>query len=115
MLEQEYAAYAHPRDQWDEDSDVTLAIGTGDFPKTQKVKKSMPEEEQVAVRASNEEVRAQRTARVEEIATKIAKFKRDFIGAPIRQALMQMQGNQKVSSCEIPYRKDEKYWVLGSD
>ena len=25
-----------------------------------------------------------------------------------------MQKNEKVTNCEIPYRKDEKYWILGS-
>jgi len=45
------------------------------------------------------------------VATKIAKFKRDFIGAPIRRALLQIQKGVAVSTCEIPYRKDEKYWI----
>ena len=88
MLEEEYAAYSHPREQWDPEADVTLAISTAEFPKTQKVKKSMTEEEQAAVRASNEEIRAQRSTRVEEIATKVAKFKRDFLGAPVRRAIL---------------------------
>lgn len=74
----------------------------------------MSEEEQAAIRASNEDIRTQRSVRVEEIATHVAKFKRDFIGAPIRRALLQMQKDQKVDNCEIPYRKDEKYWILGS-
>ena len=58
LLEQEYADFSCPRDQWRPDADVTLAISTADFPKTQKIKKSMSEEEQNAIRASNEEVRA---------------------------------------------------------
>ena len=44
MLEEEYAAFTCPRDQLDPDHDVTLCISTADFPKTQKVKKSMTEE-----------------------------------------------------------------------
>ena len=66
------------------------------------------------MRANNETVRAERSTRVDAIATRIAKFKRDFIGAPIRKALLQMQKDQKVDNCEIPYRKDEKYWIMGS-
>ena len=84
MLEDEYANFALPRDQWLPDWDVTLSISTANFPKTAKVKKNMSEEEQEAVRTSNEAIRTQRSAAVDEIATKIAKFKRDFIGAPIR-------------------------------
>jgi len=45
LLEEEYAAFSHPRSEWDPDYDVTLSISTADFPKTQKVKKNMPEEE----------------------------------------------------------------------
>lgn len=70
------------------DWDVTLAISTANFPKTAKVKKNMSEEDQEAIRASNETIRTTRQTSVDEIATKIAKFKRDFIGAPIRKALL---------------------------
>ena len=72
------------------DWDVTLAVSTANFPKTAKVKKTMTDEEAEAVRTRNEEIRNERQATVDEIATKIAKFKRDFIGAPIRRALLQI-------------------------
>jgi hypothetical protein len=88
MLEAEYAAYKIPREEWLPDYDVTLAIGTGGFPKTQKVKKSMTEEEQEAIRKSNEEIRSQRQAKIDEICSHIAMFKRNYIGAPIRRALL---------------------------
>ena len=48
----------------------------------------MSEEESAAVRTRNDEIRAERASMVDAIATKIAKFKRDFIGAPIRRALL---------------------------
>ena len=115
MLEAEYAEFMLPRDQWVPDWDVTLQVSTADFPKTQKVKKSMTEEEQEAIRQANEEVRNQRQARIDEIATRIAKFKRDFIGAPIRKALLQVKAGETVTHCEIPYRKDEKYWILSPE
>ena len=60
MLEQEYGQFSLPRDQWVPDWDVTLSISTADFPKTQKVKRTMSDEEQERIRQSNEEVRAQR-------------------------------------------------------
>jgi len=94
---------------------VTLSVSTANFPKTAKVKKNMSEEEQEAVRASNETIRAERQTTVDEVATKIAKFKRDFIGAPIRRALMQVKAGGEVTACEIPYRKDEKYWILSPE
>ena len=56
-------------------------------------------------------MRNQRQANVDRIATKIAQFKRDFIGAPIRKALLAVQANAAGFNCEIPYRKDEKYWI----
>ena len=47
---------------------------------------------------------------------KFSCFKKDFLGAPIRRALISLKaGAGKPSdSCEIPYRKDEKYWVVSS-
>jgi hypothetical protein len=45
---------------------------------------------------------------------KFSCFKRDFMGAPIRRALMNLKAgtvNPK-DSCEISYRPDEKYWVV---
>jgi len=48
----------------------------------------MTEEEAEAVKQSNETIRAGRTAKIEAITDKIGKFKRDFIGAPIRKSLL---------------------------
>jgi hypothetical protein len=47
---------------------------------------------------------------------KFSCFKRDFLGAPIRRALLKLKagaGNSK-DSCEIAYRPDEKYWVIAA-
>lgn len=60
MLEQEYSEFMIPKDQWLPDWDVTLGISTEGFPKTRKVKKSMTEEEQNEIRASNELIRTER-------------------------------------------------------
>ena len=57
------------------------------MPKTQKVKKSMDEETAAKVRADNELVREKREAVASEIATRISKFKNDFMSAPIRRAM----------------------------
>ena len=114
MLEAEYAEYALPREEWLPDFNVTLAISTAGFPKTKKVKKSMTDEEQERIRQQNEEIRSQRQANIDKIATKIAMFKRFFIGAPIRKALLAAKESKPITPCEIAYRKDEKYWVTST-
>lgn len=76
----------------------------------------MPEEQQEQIRAANEQVRSQRQGAVDVIASKFAQFKRDFIGAPIRRALLALQAGQTNGiDCEIPYRKNEKYWLTSSN
>lgn len=76
----------------------------------------MDEAEAAAVKAENEEIRKQRDKIVDEICMKFSCFKKDFLGAPIRRALKQLKtgaGNPS-HSCELPYRQDEKYWVVAS-
>lgn len=113
MLAELYADHALPKDEWIPDWDVTLQVSTEGLPKTQKIKKTMTEEEQEQIRNSNEEIRTQRAAQVDKVADKIAQFKRDFIGAPVRKALMALKNRQAPPVCEIPYRQDEKYWITG--
>lgn len=48
----------------------------------------------------------------DQITTKVSKLKRDFIGAPIRRALIATSKGETFDNCEIPYRKDEKYWLI---
>jgi actin related protein 2/3 complex subunit 2 len=40
----------------------------------------------------------------------------NFLGAPIRRALKSLQAGagKQTDSCEIPYRADEKFWVVSS-
>ena len=47
---------------------------------------------------------------------KFSQFKKDFLGAPIRRALKALQAGagNPAHTCEIPYRNDEKYWVVAS-
>ena len=79
----------------------------------------MDEAEQNLVKAKNEEIRKQRDKIAEEICQKFSAFKKDFLGAPIRRALRSLSLNASGTgnpsdSCEIPYRSDEKYWVVSS-
>lgn len=52
----------------------------------------------------------------EAICLKFSQFKKDFLGAPIRRALKALQAGagNPAHSCEIPYRNEEKYWVVAS-
>lgn len=75
----------------------------------------MSEEEAEAIRAKNEEIRKARDEQCDQIATKFACFKRDFMGAPIRKAMNNvMQKKDDFKPCQINYRKFEKFWVTGS-
>lgn len=107
-----YKDYLIPESEWDPDYDVTLRIDLGAMPKTQKIKKSMDEEEAEKVRDENEKVRLQRKALIEPVADRISEFKKDFISAPIRRAFNAALNGKQVEPVEIPYRQDEKYWVI---
>ncbi len=76
----------------------------------------MDEAEANQVRAQNEESRKERDRIAEEICMKFSCFKKDFLGAPIRRALKQRASPGGVASgaCELPYRCDEKYWVVSA-
>lgn len=76
----------------------------------------MNEAEAAAAKAENEEIRKQRDNIVDEICMKFSCFKKDFLGAPIRRALKQLKtgAGDPSHSCELPYRQDEKYWVVAS-
>lgn len=81
--------------------------------KTQKVSKNMEEEEANAIRDANEAIRRERDADAEAIASKFSVFKRDLLSAPIRRAMNAVvNGTSPPAPCQIPYRKNEKYWVF---
>jgi actin related protein 2/3 complex subunit 2 len=76
----------------------------------------MDEEQQAKIKAENEEIRKQRDKLAEDICMKFSQFKKDFLGAPIRRALKALKtgAGNPAHSCEIPYRNEEKYWVVAS-
>lgn len=115
MLEEEYKEYLVPKDEYDAGFDVTLAIDTSGFPATKKIKKTDDEETAQKIRDENDEVRKTRSTKVNEIAEKISKFKRDFLGAPIRKAFLCAKEGKPFDPCEVPYRSNEKYWLLQPD
>lgn len=87
MIQELYGNYMLEEKLWDPNYDITLKIDGGNLPKTQKVKKTMTEEEQEKVRDSNELVRNERKTIVQPIAELISKFKMNFVSAPIRKAM----------------------------
>lgn len=49
------------------------------------------------------------------IANKFSSFKRDFMSAPIRKAMLMVMNNKDgFEACQIDYRKSESFWVFGS-
>ena len=76
----------------------------------------MSEEESAQIKAQNEDIRKERDKIVDEICMKFSCFKKDFLGAPIRKALKPLQAGAGIAdnSFEIPYRLDEKYWVVSA-
>ena len=91
---------------------MTLGIDLKDLPKTKKVKKSMDEKEADAVREENDKIRIERREMIEPIAERISCFKKDFMSAPIRRAMLSALEGKIVDPVEVPYRQDEKFWVL---
>jgi hypothetical protein len=115
VLDELYSEYQIPKSEYIPDYDITLGIDVSKFPKTQKIKKTMDEAESAAVKAENEEIRKKRDKIVDEVCLKFSQFKKDFLGAPIRRALKHLKASNTGNpshSCEIPYRIDEKYWVV---
>lgn len=112
MLEELYPEYVCPKSSYEKDFEVTLHINTTGLPQTKKIKKSMDEEQQNKIREENEIIRAERAKVTEDIATKISMFKRNFLGAPIRQAMKAAIAGKPYTPAEIAYRQDEKYWVI---
>ena len=57
-------------------------------------------------------MRDERKALITPIAEKVSKLKRDHLGAPIRSAMLKALKGEKFDCCEVPYRQEEKYWVI---
>jgi hypothetical protein len=112
MLEELYPDYICPKTEYFPEFDVTMRISTKNLPQTKKIKKSMDEETANKIREENETIRVERGKITEAIADKVAQFKRNFLGAPIRQAMKAAIAQKDFKPAEIPYRQDEKYWVV---
>lgn len=112
LLEERYAQHMVPEEEWDPEFDITLRIDLSAMPQTKKVKKSMSDEEADAIRAENENIRLERKNMIEPIAERLSLFKMEFMSAPIRHAFNQCLKGTTIEPLEVPYREDEKYWVI---
>lgn len=112
MLKEIYPNYICPKGEYEKDFDVTMHIGTGTLPKTKKVKKDMDEEQATKIREENEIIRVERAKQAEDIATHVSLFKRNFLSAPIRQAMKAAIAGSPFTPAEVAYRQDEKFWVI---
>ena len=115
MLEEIYKDYLMDKSEYTEGAHVCLKIQGGNLPKTSKVSKKMSDEEQEKVRQENEKIRAQRKEIVDPIAELIARFKINWITAPIRRAMNSAKAKKALNPVEIKYRAVEKYWVTSPE
>ena len=80
-----------------------------------KIKRSWIDQEKEKAKEDNNAIELERENEAGRIAAKVASFKRDFLGAPIRAAMKASLAGKEFSPCEIPYRQDEKYYVFADD
>lgn len=115
MLDELYKGLVLPEEKSIKAAQITLAIDASGLAKTQKVKKTMGEEEANQIRAKNEEIRKERDEACDKIALRFSCFKRDFMSAPIAKAMkMCLEKKDGFQPCQLDYRKEERFWVFGS-
>jgi hypothetical protein len=115
MVKDLYAEFECPEAEYAPDFDITIKITKENhgWEKKTKVKKEMEDEEKEKIRAENEEKVERNGVKAKAIADRISCFKRDYIGAPIRNAMNAcLAGKQEFKPLEIPYRQDEYMWVF---
>lgn len=111
MLESEKYAEFNKGDEL-EDCDVVLSLHAEDLPQKQKTPEDATEEEKAQIKEENAEIKQKIAEMAESVAKTWSVFKVDFMGAPIRKALNEIkEENKEEYLVEIPYRKNEKYWI----
>lgn len=92
--------------------DVVLSVDPDDKPRKVKAPEDASEEEKAKIKEDNAEVKKNLEKFAIEVGDKLCRFKCDFMGAPIRKALKEiLEDSKECYLVEIPYRKDEKYWI----
>lgn len=98
------------------DYDVTLCISSEAKPQKIKAPEGASEEEKAKVKEENASMKIKLAEMAAEIGDKLSIILSEFIGAPIRKALVDVKEESKENYLiEIPYRKNEKYWIKKTD
>lgn len=92
--------------------DVVLSLTSDQKPQKQEIPADASDEEKSKIKADNAEVKSRLFELAEKVSHHWCTFKSDFMGAPIRKALLELKEESKETyEVEIPYRSIEKYWV----
>ena len=92
--------------------DVVVSLDPEKKPKKVKASSGASEEEKAKVKEENAEIKLKLAELAAEVADTWCRFKSEFMGAPIRKALNDLQEeNKETYLCKIPYRRHEVYWV----
>ena len=99
-----------------EDYDIVLTLNPSSKPQEVKADSGASKEEKAKIKEENALIKIKLAELAEEVAEKWSSVKSEFMGAPIRKALIDVREESKENYLmEIPYRRDEKYWVRKQD
>lgn len=114
MLKSRYSDFY--TDESHEGCHVVLKVKGDSKPKKSKAPAGASEEEKAKVKEDNAAMKVKLAELAEEVGNKLSIILSEFIGAPIRKALTDLkEENKETYTIEIPYRKNEKYWVKKAD
>lgn len=110
LLEERYGDYL--KEHTLEGYPVVLSLGPDQKPEVKHISKDLPEEEKAVLKEENIQAKLKLIELAEQVSHKWAGLKAEFMGAPIRKALLDLkEENKETYMIEIPYRATEKYWV----
>mmetsp|Transcript_22263 Transcript_22263/g.24754 ORF Transcript_22263/g.24754 Transcript_22263/m.24754 type:complete len:303 (-) Transcript_22263:33-941(-) len=98
------------------DFDVVLTLNPDSKPSKAKAPSGASDEDKAKIKEENALIKIKLAELADEVAEKWCRFKSEFMGAPIRKALIDIKEENKENYLiEIPYRSKEKYWVKKTD
>lgn len=95
-----------------ENYNVVLSVESEDKPQKKNIPSDASDEEKAKIKEENAGIKQKLSTMAYEVAEMWSGLKSDFMGAPIRKALVDLkEENKETYLLDIPYRKDERYWV----
>jgi len=92
--------------------EVVLTLDPATKPQKVKAPSGASDEEKAKIKEDNAQVKMRLAELADEVSGRWCRLKSEFMGAPIRKALVGLQEDSKEAYfVEVPYRKEEKYWV----